>query len=156
MSLASQSKHISFDDFLQQQLVENSLRSDFWDGEVVELEATTKAHNRIKRNIIRQLDEGQLQAAGCELYDENVLTELAEARRYVYPDIVVSCDPTDTDSLIVKSPALIVEILSDSTQHYDRTKKFFQYQRLPSLQQVIFVAQRMMAVESFQRQPNEP
>lgn len=130
-------------------------RYDFWDGMLIELEATSKAHNRIKRNIIRSLPPKVLADKGCELFDENVMTQLKSRKKYVYPDIVISCDPKDLDPLIVQFPCIIIEILSDGTEQYDRTEKFFKYQRISSVQQCVFVAQKMMAVESFVRSSEE-
>ncbi len=141
---------VTFEEFLQQEK-DSEIRHEYNDGELVPLEATTKAHNRIKRNIIRQVETEKFEASGCQLFDENVLTQLLENRKAVYPDIVITCDSRDDDPLLVKFPAVIFEILSDSTQRYDKTLKFFRYQRLPSLQQCIFVAQSKMEVRSFLR-----
>ena len=82
------------------------------------------------------------------------MTQLQSRRRYVYPDIVLTCDPSDQDPLIVEFPCVIIEILSQGTVQYDRTEKFFHYQRIPSVEQCIFIAQHRMAVESFERAPN--
>lgn len=140
----------TFEEFLEQEK-DSDIRHEYNNGELIPLEATTKAHNRIKRNIIRQVENEAFEASGCQLYDENVLTQLVEKKKAVYPDIVITCDSRDDDPLLVKFPAVIFEILSDSTQRYDKTIKFFRYQRLPSLRQCIFVAQNKMEVRSFLR-----
>ena len=88
---------------------------------------------------------------GCELFDENVMTQLMSREKYVYPDIVISCNPEDNDPLIVQFPFIIIEVLPDGTEQYDRTEKFFKYQRIPTVEQCVFVSQKMMAVESFIR-----
>ncbi|MCO6478857.1 MAG: Uma2 family endonuclease [Phaeodactylibacter sp.] len=150
MSLARKEERISVEEYFELQR-HSDKRFDFWDGKLVELEATTKAHNRIKRNIIRQLDVPLLRESDCELFDENVMTQLKSGRKYVYPDIVISCDPKDNDPLIVQFPCIIIEVLSDGTEHYDRTEKFFQYQRISSVEQCVFVSQKIMAVESYIR-----
>jgi len=72
------------------------------------------------------IETPEFDETSCELYDENVLTELQEKKRYVYPDIVITCEPSD-EPLIVKSPTVIFEILSPSTKKYDKTTKFFRY-----------------------------
>ena len=145
---------ISFEAYLLSEQ-DSEVRHEFSDGTLIPIEATTKAHNRIKRNLIRQIETPEFDKSACELFDENVLTQLTERKKYVYPDIVVSCDPDDTDPLIVKSPAVIIEILSPSTKKYDKTVKFFAYQRIPSLQQCVFVAQDSVEVKSFQRSKDE-
>jgi len=141
---------LTFEQYLASEQ-DNDVRHEFSDGKLIPIEATTKVHNRIKRNLIRQIETPTFDAGACELFDENVLTELTEGKKYVYPDIVVSCDPDDTDPLIVKSPTIIIEILSPSTKKYDKTVKSFAYQRIPSIQQCIFVAQDSVEIKSFER-----
>lgn len=150
MSLARKKERISLDAYFELQR-NGPERHDFWDGELVELEATTKNHNRIKRNIIDAIPRSARQAAGCELFDENVMTQLKRGQKYVYTDIVLTCDPRENDPLVIEYPCIIIEILSDGTERYDRTDKFFLYQRIPTVEQCIFVAQNQMAIESFQR-----
>ncbi|MFK7936232.1 MAG: Uma2 family endonuclease [Saprospiraceae bacterium] len=146
------SRKITFEEYLALEQ-ESEIRHEFQDGELIPLEATTKAHNRIKRNITRAIETPEFEERGCELYDENVLTQLQEKKRYVYPDVVVTCQPT-SDPLIVVHPTIVFEILSPSTKKYDKTTKFFRYQRIPSLMQCIFVAQDEIEVKSFLRHEN--
>jgi len=141
---------ITFEEYLVSEQ-DNDIRHEFYDGILIPIEATTKAHNRIKRNLIRQIETPSFDKSRCELFDENVLTQLTEKKKYVYPDIVISCDPNDTDPLIVKAPTVIIEILSPSTKKYDKTVKFFAYQRIPTIQQCVFVAQDTIEIKSFQR-----
>lgn len=150
MSLARKEEKISVEEYFELQR-SSGKRFDFWDGKLIELEATTKAHNRIKRNLIRKIDGPELSKKGCELFDENVMTQLKSGRRYVCPDIVITCDPKDDDPLVVQFPCIIIEVLSDGTEQYDRTEKFFKYQRISSVEQCVFVSQKIMAVESYIR-----
>jgi len=150
MSLARKKERISLETYFELQR-NGQERHDFWDGELVELEVATKNHNRIKRNIIDAIPRSARQAAGCELFDENVMTQLKRGQKYVYPDIVLACDPRENDPLVIEYPCIIIEILSDGTERYDRTDKFFLYQRIPTVEQCVFVAQNQMAIESFQR-----
>ncbi|MCB0598086.1 MAG: Uma2 family endonuclease [Lewinellaceae bacterium] len=150
MSLARKEKRISVEEYFDLQR-NSGKRYDFWDGKLIELEATTKAHNRIKRNLIRKLEVPALSEKDCKLFDENVMTQLKSREKYVYPDIVISCNPEDNDPLIVQFPFIIIEVLPDGTEQYDRTEKFFKYQRIPTVEQCVFVSQKMMAVESFIR-----
>ncbi len=150
MSLAGKEERYTVEEYFELQRSSDK-RYDFFEGKLIELEATTKAHNRIKRNIIRHLDTPMLSEKGCELFDENVMTQLSSKKHYVYPDIVISCNPADDDPLIVQFPCIIVEILSEGTEHYDRTEKFFKYQRIETVEQCVFVSQKLMAVESFVR-----
>lgn len=128
---------------------------DFHDGFLYPIEATTKAHNRIIQNIVFHLRQRMKQSgqSSCSHYTENVMTQLQENKSYVYPDIVITCDKDDAlDPLVVKKPLIIIEVLSKSAEQYDRTLKFFKYQRIPSLVQAIFIEQRFHAVESFTKE----
>lgn len=153
MSLARKSQPPSFEAYLVSQREEGP-RYDYWDGTIVELEATTKNHNRIKRNVIARIPTELLGEKGFELFDENVMTQIKLGKRYIYPDIVLTCNPADDDPLIIEYPSVIIEILSQGTAQYDRTEKFFQYQRIDSVEQCVFIAQHRMAVESFERAAN--
>lgn len=144
---------ISFENYLEKEQ-DSDQRYEYQNGQLIEIEATTKAHNRIKRNIIRAIETPEFDETACELYDENVLTEIQEKKRYVYSDVVITCQPND-DPLVVKFPTVIFEVLSPSTKKYDKTTKFFRYQRLPSLQQCIFVAQDEIEIKSFLRTEND-
>ena len=145
---------LTFEEYLALEQ-DSDTRHEFSDGKLIPVEATTKAHNKIKRNLIRQIETPKFNKSPCELFDENVLTQLTEDKKYVYPDIVISCDPDDTAPLVVKSPTIIIEILSPSTKKYDKTVKFFAYQRIPTIQQCIFVAQDSIEVKSFEHADNQ-
>ena len=154
MQKKSSNKKYTYKEYLALEKASET-RHDFIDGEIIPLEATPKAHNRIKRNLIKKIETPLFDTKGCELFDENVMTQLKNKQQYVYPDIVISCDSNDNDPLIVKHPSIIIEVLSNSTERYDRTTKFFKYQRIDSLVQCVFVSQNEMAIESFFRMKND-
>jgi len=147
---STEHRKITFEEYLALEK-ESETRNEFHDGEIVPLEATTKAHNQIKRRLIRNIETPEFEASGCELFDENVATVVQEGKRIFYPDIVVSCNPEDDDPYLVHTPQLIIEILSESTKKYDKTVKFFRYQRIPTLRQCVFIAQDEIEVRSFLR-----
>ncbi|MGB0931385.1 MAG: Uma2 family endonuclease [Chitinophagales bacterium] len=124
-------------------------RNDFHDGYLYPPVATTKIHNEIVFNITLELKQ-KLKGKTCKVYAESIMTQLRQNRNYVYPDVVVTCDERDAeDPLLVKYPIVVFEVLSDSTAKYDRTKKFFQYQRIESMQQCVFIHQKQYLVETF-------
>ncbi len=148
-------KRISFDEYLADEQV-SKVRHEFDDGILIPLEATSKRHNRIVTNVLRKVDPAKLAEKGCEIYHENVITRVREKKKYVYPDIVITCDPTDNaDEYVIKNPCVIMEVLSKSTAPYDKAGKFFKYQRIPSLQQYILVSQYTVAVEYYLRMEND-
>ena len=149
MNLAEKlKKKYTFEEYFE--LEKNSeVRHEFHDGELIPVENTTKIHNLIKRNLIRQIETEAFEDKGCQLFDENVMTQLQDKIRYVYPDIVVTCDVRDDDPYLVQYPVVVIEVLSPSTKKYDKTGKFFRYQRIPTLRQCVFVAQDEIEIHSF-------
>ncbi|MFW5724706.1 MAG: Uma2 family endonuclease, partial [Halochromatium sp.] len=97
----------------------------------------------------------QLRGKPCELYNNDMRVKVSETGMYTYPDIVAACaDPqfedTEVDTLI--NPILIIEVLSDSTEQYDRGAKFQHYRTLPSLLDYLLVAQTECLVEHYVRE----
>ena len=156
MSLARKlSKRYSFEEYVALEQ-ESNLRNEFHHGMITPVEAITKNHNTIVTNFLLNANIPQLRKNGCRLFHENVITRVdAPKKKGVYPDIVVTCHEDDRlDALVVKHPVLIVEVLSNSTAKYDKTGKFFKYQRIPSLKQYILISQYACAVEFYQKMEN--
>ncbi len=156
MSLARKySKRYSFEEYIAIEQT-SEVRNEFHDGMIIPVEATTKNHNTIVTNFLLNANIPQLRKNGCRLFHENVITEVdAPKKKGVYPDIVVTCHEDDKlDTLVVRHPELIVEVLSNSTAKYDKTGKFFKYQRIASLKQYILISQYACAVEFYQKMQN--
>lgn len=129
----------------------SAVRHEYFEGEVFAMAGASKSHNLIKGNLIAGL-RLNVRQRGYRLFDENVRLEVREKIYYTYPDIVVSCDPTDhRDPYLVRHPVLIVEVLSPSTAEYDRTTKFENYQKMPSLRHYLLISQVAWTVEWFRR-----
>ena len=119
----------------------SEVRHEYFEGEVFAMAGASVAHNLIKGNFIAGLRPGVRQR-GCRYVDENVRLEVRENGFYTYPDVMVSCDPVDRrESYTWRQPMLIVEILSPSTSDYDRTTKFENYQKMPSLRHYLLISQ---------------
>jgi Uma2 family endonuclease len=112
-------------------------RHEYVDGQLLLMTGEKRVNNRLAQNFVRFLVEKALQL-GCETAIENVKIR-TRASRYRYPDFVVSCNPGD-DPYILENPCLIVEVLSNSTEHTDYGKKFNEYTKLPSLQRYVLVS----------------
>jgi Uma2 family endonuclease len=107
----------------------------------------SKSHNLIAQNIALAL-RGSLRGKGCQVFLEDVRLVVQEKTIYVYPDVLVTCDPADRrDNYLVRSPVLIAEILSPSAAEYDRTEKFANYQKISSLRHYLLVSQAAWVVE---------
>ncbi|MFH7030051.1 MAG: Uma2 family endonuclease [Heteroscytonema crispum UTEX LB 1556] len=127
------------------------IRYEYIDGEVFAMTGGTKPHNRIAGNLYTALDS-HLAEKGCEVYIADVKVQASTAGLYHYPDLVVTCDSRDRNSnQFVQYPCLIVEVLSPSTEAYDRGGKFTKYRRLTTLQEYVLIQSEQIGVECFRR-----
>ncbi|MFM8333287.1 MAG: Uma2 family endonuclease [Candidatus Methylumidiphilus sp.] len=129
-------------------------KSEYANGEIFAMAGASREHNQIASNIVANLSN-QLLERPCSVYASDMKVSMASAKHYAYPDIVGVCGPQqfeDEHTDVLLNPSLIIEILSDSTEAYDRGLKFFRYQRLPSLREYLLVAQKFCQVELYQRQ----
>ncbi len=126
------------------------VRHEFFEGEVFAMAGASIAHNTIALNVALACRQA-LRGKKCRVQMEAVRLAVEENRHYAYPDVMVSCDPHDQrESQQLYSPVLIVEVLSPSTEAYDRGLKFNQYKKLPSLRHYLLVSQKTWLVEWYQ------
>jgi len=138
----------------------SDVRHEYYHGDIFPLDGPqsraggTKRHNLLIQNCVVALRRA-LRGRGCSIFAENVRVAVDENQHYNYPDVVVSCAPTDTDPRTVHQPVLIIEVLSASTEARDRGWKFQQYQQLSSLQHYVLVSQRRQLVECYTRNEDD-
>ena len=133
---------------------ESEGRSEYFDGEIYPVLRLTLNHARITRNLTVGLST-QLQGRPCELTAASLKVQTRPRRSCFYPDIVVFCGKprfVEGERDMLCDATLIIEVLSPSTGLYDRGLKFFEYRRLPSLQDYVVVEQDRVFVEHNQRQ----
>ncbi len=129
-------------------------RSEFYAGEMFLLAGASRRHNRISTNITSQLDR-QLGARDCDVYASDLRVLVDPTGLYTYPDITVTCGPerfVDDHNDVLLNPLILVEILSASTEAYDRGRKFQHYQQIESLVEYVLVAQDALRVEHYRKQ----
>lgn len=131
-------------------------RSEYFGGEMFAMSGASRAHNRISANILRRIDE-QLDGRPCEVFMSDMRVKVDSVGLYTYPDVVATCEnpefeDAEVDTLL--NPQVIIEVLSKSTEGYDRGKKFEHYQTLESLQEFLLVSQTAPRVERYTRQPD--
>ena len=126
------------------------MRHEYCDGEVIAMAGSTRKHNRISGNTFKILDD-TLADRPCEVYINDVKVQVQPRRKYFYPDVVVTCDKHDQESNFVAFPCLIIEVLSPSTESFDRGFKFSQYRKFETLQEYVLVQVEQPIVEVFQR-----
>lgn len=125
---------------------------EYYDGVLVEMSGGKLNHNRIKEDVSGLL-YGQLDGCNPLGSDQAVASEAANS--YFFPDLVYVCDDNeitvDDNDLVLLNPSVIIEILSKSTETYDRGSKFHAYWRIPSLQEYILIDSRSMRVNIFRQ-----
>ncbi|HUH04543.1 MAG TPA: Uma2 family endonuclease [Kofleriaceae bacterium] len=128
-------------------------RHEYIDGELFAMGGASHEHNRIVSNLIFEL-RGVLGEGPCYPLSNDMRVRAGQAR-CVYPDVVVVCgQPELEDSDILINPSLIIEVLSQTTEAYDRGAKFAFYRELASLKEYLLVSQREQRIEQFVRQPD--
>ncbi len=129
-------------------------KSEFHDGQIYAMTGSNRTHNLITGNIGTELSQ-QLKKRPCEAYINDMRVKAAEARSYHYPDITVVCgSPQFEDAHIdtLLNPTVLIEVLSPSTEAYDRGGKFAHYRKIASLNEYLLVTQDQPIIERYQRQ----
>jgi len=143
---------ITYNEYLAWEATQE-IRHEYFNGEVVAMAGGTRNHNRISLNFSKILDNA-LANCQCEVYIADVKVQVEPNKKYFYPDVVVTCDERDNAPQLVLFPCLIIEVLSPSTEAYDRGFKFAQYRNCESLQEYVLVQAEQPMVEIFQRDRN--
>jgi Uma2 family endonuclease len=128
-------------------------RSEYRDGVIVAMSGASLRHGRMVRNLISLLDR-RLEGS-CEVFATDLRLGVRAANLYTYPDVMVICgEPESTDERqdIVLNPVVIIEVLSKSTEKYDRGEKFTNYRMIPSLKEYLLAAQDEVRVEHWSKQ----
>lgn len=148
MTVAAKSSRMTLDEFLAWEATQQE-RHEFVDGEAFAMAGGTLVHSRITLNIATALD-GQLGGRGCEVLASDA--QVLAGQNIFYPDVIVACGPDALEGNQVRAPVFIAEVLSPSTERYDRGSKWQSYQEsLPSLRTFLFVAEDRIAVEVYRR-----
>ncbi len=126
-------------------------RSEYLDGEILEIAGESANHSRIGVACMSILD-GLLANSPCEVFDGSLKIRIQDSNAYCYPDLSVVCgEPSfeDDKELILKNPMLIVEVLSKSTEGYDRGEKFQYYKQIDALREYVLITQKKPQVDVF-------
>lgn len=129
-------------------------RSEYHDGVVVGLAGALWAHNVLVSNLAVGITT-RVRSKGCQAITTDMKVWIPRTRRFLYPDVLVVCaKPEFRDSVtdVLLNPILIVEVLSISTEAYDRGEKFANYRTVDSLMEYVLVAQDRVQVESYLRE----
>lgn len=128
-----------------------TVKSEYLSGQIIAMSGASLAHTRIIADIVTELNI-QLRGRNCEVISNDMRVKTGAKGAYFYPDVVVFCgDPEFEDNVFdtLLNPTLVVEVLSPSTEVFDRGEKFAQYQELVSLREYILVSQDRLRVEQY-------
>lgn len=145
-------QHMSVDEWRAVERASSQMRHEYIDGYVYAMAGGTLANSRIVANAVRLLEDA-FGDGPCSAYSEEVATRLA-ANRYIYPDVVVTCGQSGVASRSVtevEAPTIVFEVLSESTERYDRGLKFAYYRDCLTLQEYVLVSTDYQAVEVYRR-----
>lgn len=150
-------KHfITADEYLHRER-KADYRSEYFRGEMLAMAGASANHNLIVLNTGASLRE-QLKKKPCRVYPSDLKLRVEATGLYTYPDLSVVCGEPQLESNggeVLLNPVVLVEVLSDSTEAYDRGKKFEHYRTIPSLMHYVLVAQDRHSVDCFSRGPDE-
>jgi Uma2 family endonuclease len=132
----------------------SELKHEYADGEIFAMSGGTWEHSLVGQNIARELGNALLERP-CAVHGSDMRVKAIATERYFYPDVSVVCgqpyfEDETRDTLL--NPKVIVEVLSESTERYDRGDKFASYRTIDSLQDYVMASQTAPLIEHFSRQ----
>ncbi|WP_230839812.1 Uma2 family endonuclease [Gloeobacter morelensis] len=130
------------------------IRHEYVHGEIFGMTGGSIAHNTVAVNVARLLGN-HLETSGspCRVFISDVKAQITEDGPFYYPDVMVTCDERDRSAIYtLRHPCLIVEVLSPTTEAFDRGNKFADYRRIDALQEYVLFDSRKIAVEHYRRE----
>jgi Uma2 family endonuclease len=141
------------DEYLQLE-AESTVKHEYVDGEVFAMAGASDVHVTIAGNLFALL-RSHVRGTDCRVYIADMKARVEAHNCFYYPDVMVTCDERDrATSTYKRFPKLIVEVLSDSTEAFDRGDKFTDYQALDTLEEYVIINTRHQRVECFRRTPD--
>ena len=146
-------QRMSVEEWRELERTSHDVKHEYIDGRVYAMSGGSTKHSRISMNACSAI-EGKLAEANkeCYVYNSDVAARLS-SQRYTYPDASISCNAQDepTGKTEIQFPRVIVEVLSDPTEAYDRGKKFTYYQACSHVQEYVLIAAKYQSIEVFRR-----
>lgn len=129
----------------------SEVRSEFIDGRMFAMSGASRRHALITINLQGEL-WSQMKGRACEVYPADMRVKVSPTGMYTYPDVSALCGEAEFEDAHIDTllnPSVIIEVLSDSTELYDRVKKFAHYRRIDSLREYVLVSQNEMRIEHY-------
>jgi len=151
MSLRKSHAYFTPEEYLELERI-SPIKHEYLQGQIVVMAGASKAHAIVTGNLSALL-VNHLRGKGCIAYATDMKVRLPNLNLFYYPDLAVTCDERDFDANedFILHPKLIIEVLSDSTEAFDRGDKFADYKTIAELEEYILIHQRQILVEQFQR-----
>jgi Uma2 family endonuclease len=146
---------VTEDEYLARERVATE-KSEFVNGMIMAMSGASLRHNAIVANLIGVLID-RLRGKPCRPYPSDVRIHVPATGLFTYPDVTIFCGPAESlkkDSETFVSPRVIVEVLSDKTEAYDRGAKFAHYRSIASLRTYVLVSQHEARIEWYEREPD--
>lgn len=155
MTLPAESRRYSVQQYLELEGAAD-IKHEFHNGEILAMSGGSAAHSLIALNVGAEL-RNRLKGKPCRAFESNLRISIPKSGKFVYPDVSVICgplqlEPADPKGETVLNPRLVVEVLSPSTESYDRRDKFDSYRLIESLEEYVLVSQDEPRIEVFLRQ----
>ena len=148
--MVAQFDRLTPDEYLEAERY-SEIRHEYFDGQVVAMAGASSAHGLLVTNLVALL-RPRVRGTGCQLFSGDMKVKLATRNRFFYPDLLLTCDERDREMDYFKQhPKLVIEVLSESTEAFDRGAKFRDYGELTSLEEYVLVSQKERLVECFTR-----
>jgi Uma2 family endonuclease len=152
MASAAKKTFITPEEYLAIERAANS-KSEYRDGQIYAMSGVSRPHSLITTNLSRHI-ANQLEGRDCELHIADMKVRIQRTGSYCYPDLVIVCGEPRLEDRVADTllnPTVIIEILSPSTEVYDRGVKFADYREIESLSDYILVAQHKVLIERYTR-----
>jgi len=149
-AMVASPQYLTPEDYLQLE-ADSPVKHEYLDGDIYAMAGANDAHVTIALNLAALL-RSHVRGSGCRVYISDMRARIEARNRFFYPDVMVTCDPRDQETPAYKCfPKLVIEVLSDSTEAFDRGDKFADYQTLESLEEYVLINTRHQRVECFRR-----
>jgi len=146
-------KYVTPEEYLKLERASET-KHEYFEGEIVAMAGATLAHNDIVANLLREIGSF-LKGTECKIRPSDLRISVPSANSYTYPDATIICgkpEMEDDKFDTAKNPAVIFEVMSETSSQYDSGNKFLYYQRIPSLQEYILIDSRKKFVVVYRRQ----
>jgi len=157
MGLTVEKRRLSIEEYFEMER-DSDERHEYQDGQILAMAGGSPEQSFIIANIVGEVRTA-LKGKPCRVAESNLRIRVPHRPHCVYPDASIICgplqfDPQDDRRQTITNPRVIIEVLSPSTEAYDRGDKFTQYREIESFEEYILISQDRPNVESFLRQPD--